>query len=50
MKRRDFIQLAGLGAGALMLPLPSYSRSVDPAKLLEPFMDVIKKKQLADIA
>lgn len=50
MKRRDFIQMAGLGAGAMMLPLPSFARAVDPAKLLEPFMDVAKKKQLADIA
>ena len=50
MKRRDFIQLAGMGAGAMMLPLPSFARSVDPAKLLEPGMDVAKKKQLADVA
>jgi TldD protein len=50
MKRRDFIQLAGMGAGAMMLPLPSFARSVDPTRLLEPGMDVAKKKQLADVA
>ena len=50
MKRRDFIQLAGMGAGALMLPIPSFSHDVDPAHLLDPGMDVKQKKQLADVA
>ena len=50
MKRRDFIQLAGMGAGAMMLPLPSFANSVDPAHLLDPGMDTTQKKQLADIA
>jgi TldD protein len=50
MKRRDFIQLAGLGAGAMMLPLPSFATSIDPARMLEPLMDANQKKQLADIA
>lgn len=51
MRRRDFIQLAGMGAGALMLP-PSLASAhpVDPARLLEPAMDVTQKKVLADIA
>src|SRR5688500_6917939 len=50
MKRRNFIQLAGMGAGAMMLPVSSFARVIDPAKMLEPVMDVGKKKQLADAA
>jgi TldD protein len=50
MKRRDFIQMAGIGAGALMLPLDAFSNSVDPAQLLMPWMDAAQKKQLADVA
>ncbi len=51
MKRREFIQLAGLGAGAMMLPpISSMANIVDPAQLLEPAMDVKQKKQLADVA
>jgi TldD protein len=49
MKRRDFIQLAGMGAGALMLPMPGYSE-VDASRLLDPLMDASQKKTLADIA
>jgi TldD protein len=50
MKRRDFIQLAGFGAGAMVLPLPAFSNTVDPARMLEPLIDVKQKKMLADIA
>jgi TldD protein len=50
MKRRDFIQLTGMSAGAMMLPLASFGNEVDVAKLLEPAMDTRQKKQLADIA
>ena len=51
MKRRDFMQLAGMGAGALMLPpFASMANEVDPADLLNPWIDVAQKKQLADIA
>ena len=50
MKRRDFIQLAGMGAGAMMLPLPSFSRHIDPSQLLESPIDVKQKKQLTDVA
>ncbi|MFZ6010384.1 MAG: TldD/PmbA family protein [Bacteroidota bacterium] len=50
MKRRDFIQLAGMGAGAMMLPMSALSRAIDPSQLLEPVMDVGQKKQLADVA
>ncbi len=49
MKRRDFIQLAGLGAGAMMLPLPGFT-AVDEARLLDNFIDASQKKKLADIA
>lgn len=50
MKRRDFIQMAGMGAGALMLPIPSFAQEVDPMRLLDPLMDTVQKKKLADIA
>lgn len=51
MKRRDFLQLAGMGAGAMLLPaFPSLGNPVDAARLLEPGIDVAKKKQLADVA
>ncbi|WP_333819465.1 TldD/PmbA family protein [Ohtaekwangia sp.] len=50
MKRRDFMQLAGMGAGAMLLPISAFSNPVDPARMLEPIMDVSQKKQLADIA
>ncbi len=50
MKRRNFIQTAGLGAAAaIMLPLPGFS-TVDEARLLEPIIDAATKKSLADIA
>jgi TldD protein len=49
LKRRDFIQLAGMGAGALMLPPIMAGATIVPAEaLLEPGLDVAIKKQLAD--
>ena len=52
MNRRDFVGLAGLGAGALLLPtFPSLAGNpVDPARLLEPGPDAALKKRLADVA
>lgn len=50
MKRRDFIHMAGMSAGTLMLPLTGFSREVDLAELLTPALDVKQKKQLADVA
>src|SRR5207247_1832613 len=50
MKRRDFMQMAGLGAGAMMLPISNYANHVDVAHMLEPLMDTVQKKQLADAA
>ena len=48
MKRRDFIHLTGMGAGAMMLPLPSIAHHIHVEDLLKPGMDVLQKKQLAD--
>lgn len=50
MKRRDFVQLAGLGIGGLLLPFQSSGRPVSAEALLENPLDVNQKKQLADIA
>lgn len=50
MKRRDFIQIAGMSAGAMILPFTSFGESVDPMRLLDPLMDTAEKKKLADIA
>ncbi|UEG54415.1 TldD/PmbA family protein [Mucilaginibacter daejeonensis] len=50
MKRRNFIYLSGVGAGAMMLPnLPSFGTPIDPAQALEQ-VDVRIKKELADVA
>lgn len=50
MKRRDFVQLAGLGAGALMVPGTIMGRSIPVEELLNPGLDVAQKKKLADVA
>lgn len=50
MKRRNFIQLAGLTTGAMMLPLNPFAKEIDPARMLDPLMDTRQKKQLADVA
>ncbi len=50
MKRRDFIQVAGLGLGGLVMPIPIFGHSVDPQVFLDAPMDVAQKKQLADVA
>ncbi|RFZ92023.1 TldD/PmbA family protein [Mucilaginibacter conchicola] len=48
MRRRDFIYLTGLGAGAMALPsLDSFGKSIDLQQALEG-IDVRLKKQLAD--
>ena len=50
MKRRQFIQTAGLGAAAAaMMPMPGFS-AVDQARLLDPIIDTAQKKKLADVA
>jgi len=50
MKRRDFIQYAGLGAGALMMPSLLMGNNIPVEALLDPGMDVLTKKILADVA
>ncbi len=44
------MQLAGMSAGALALPLSSLGKIVTPEQLLAPGMDVAQKKRLADVA
>jgi len=50
MERRKFVQLAGLGAGALMFPMQFMGKDIPAEALLEPGMDVAIKKKMADIA
>jgi TldD protein len=50
LKRRDFIQIAGMGAGATMLPLSMFGNSVTAEQLLAPGLDVAQKKIMADVA
>jgi TldD protein len=51
MKRKEFLHMAGIGLGSLVLPtLPFGTRYIDPSEALQGGMDVGIKKQLADIA
>lgn len=51
MRRRDFIQLSGLGLGALMgASVPVLGEVVPMERLLEPRADAAQKKKLADAA
>ena len=50
MKRRNFVQYAGLGTGALMMPSLLVGQPISQEALLTPGMDVALKKQLADVA
>jgi TldD protein len=51
LKRRDFIQLSGMGFGAMMLPnIPIIGNSVSQEALLDGGIDVALKKRLADAA
>lgn len=50
MRRRDFIYLTGMGAGAMMLPgMNALGKTIDPLQALEG-VDVKIKKELADVA
>lgn len=49
MKRRDFLQLSGMGIGGVMLSVPLLGNAVDAKRFLEVPMDVLQKKRLADI-
>ena len=50
MKRRDFIQYAGLGVGAMMVPSLLMGSNISVEALLNPGLDVAAKKLLADVA
>ena len=50
MERRKFVQLAGLGTGALMMPSFSLGNNIPVEALLDPGMDIAVKKRLADVA
>jgi TldD protein len=50
LKRRNFIYLSGIGAGALMLPdLSAFGRQIDQSQALDT-VDVRIKKELSDVA
>ena len=50
MERRKFVQLAGLGTGALMMPSLFLGNNIPVEALLDPGMDIAVKKRLADVA
>jgi TldD protein len=50
MKRRDFVQLAGLGLGSLALPISGFGSAVPLERLLETPLAAAAKKELADAA
>lgn len=51
MKRRDFIQLSGMGLGAMMgASIPVLGHAISPEQMLDPKADAATKKKLADIA
>lgn len=50
MERRKFVQLAGMGAGALMLPTYLMGSEIPAEALLHPGMDIMTKKRMADVA
>jgi len=50
MKRRDFVQMSGLGAGALLIPSTMMGNNIAVEALLAPGMDVLVKKRMADVA
>lgn len=50
MKRRNFVQLSSLGAGALLVPGVLMGHQIPTEALLAPGMDKIVKKRMADVA
>lgn len=50
MERRKFVQLAGLGAGAVMMPSLLLGNNIPVEALLDPGMDIAVKKRLANVA
>ena len=49
MKRRKFVQLAGMGTGALMLPSYLMGSNVSAEALLHPGMDILTKRKNLNI-
>ncbi len=50
MERRKFVQLAGLGTGAILMPSFLLGNTIPVEALLDPGMDIAVKKRLADVA
>ena len=50
MNRRDFIQLAALGTGAMLLLRLAFSKEISETELVTPILSVADKKRLADVA
>jgi len=50
LKRRQFVQLAGLGVSGMLMPYPMMGKTIPIEALLEPPLDVTQKKTLADVA
>ncbi|MEQ8414358.1 MAG: TldD/PmbA family protein [Imperialibacter sp.] len=50
MRRRDFVQIAGLGMAGAALSIPLIGNAVPVQRFLESPLDVAQKKQLADVA
>ncbi|MBQ4912958.1 TldD/PmbA family protein [Maribacter sp. MMG018] len=50
MKRRDFVQLSGMGAASLLVPASMMGNTIATEALLAPGMDVVVKKRMADVA
>src|SRR5690349_12781556 len=50
MRRRDFVQLAGLGLGGLALPANLLGREIAVEEMLAPRLAGSEKKSLADVA
>ncbi|MEM1135186.1 MAG: TldD/PmbA family protein [Bacteroidota bacterium] len=48
MDRRNFVQLAGMGMGAIVAPLPAFSRAIHPTEMQQK-MDAAANKILADV-
>jgi TldD protein len=50
LKRRDFVQLTGLGIGGMLMSVPTMGNPVTVEAMLESPLDAKQKKQLADAA
>jgi TldD protein len=50
LKRREFVQLAGLGIGGMLMTVPLMGNPIPVEALLDVPLDAAQKKQLADVA